>query len=157
MAQDRPPLAATFRRTLPRQLVWESLVRLGPHCTAEDIASDLANHGIDLPRSSVYRALEALDASGAIRAVHLGSGATRYEVSSAAHHHAVCQQCHRIFHIEGEFVRELELHLEREHHFLPLQSDIVVIGLCPECRGLPVDERHDPEPMSTLHPHYSAN
>lgn len=127
------PLAAGLRQTLPRRLVWEALARLGPHCTAEEIAADLERHGVNLPRSSVYRSLEALDASGAIKAVHFGGGPARYEPSGEAHQHAVCQVCRGIMHLENALIHDLERHLEQDHHFTPLRTDVTVIGICAHC------------------------
>ena len=41
MPCERAPLAPGLRQTLPRKLVWEAVVRLRGHCTAEEIAADL--------------------------------------------------------------------------------------------------------------------
>jgi Fur family transcriptional regulator, ferric uptake regulator len=133
MTHTPAPLAPGLRQTLPRRLVWEAIVRLGPHCTAEDIATDLEARQVSLPRSSVYRALEALEASGAVKAVHFGGGAARYEPAGEAHQHAVCQVCQGILHLENALIRELEEHLERDHRFTPVRTDVTVIGICAHC------------------------
>ena len=133
MTRSAAPLAAGMRQTLPRRLVWETMTRLGPHCTAEEITADLEAQNISLPRSSVYRALEALEASGAIRAVHFGGGPARYEPTGEAHQHAVCQVCHGIMHLENALIRELEEHLEHDHRFMPIRTDVTVIGICAGC------------------------
>ena len=133
MTQAVAPLAPGMRQTLPRRLVWEAMTRLGAHCTAEEIAIDLEAHGLSLPRSSVYRALEALDASGAVRAVHFGGGPARYEPTGEAHQHAVCQVCQGILYLENGLIRELEEHLERDHRFTPMRTDLTVVGICAHC------------------------
>ena len=127
------PLAPGLRHTLPRRLVWEALGRLGPHCTAEEIAADLEARHLGLPRSSVYRALEALEASGAVRGIHFGGGAARYECASAEHQHALCQVCHGVLHLENALLRPLHDHLEREQHFTPLRTEVLVVGVCAHC------------------------
>jgi Fur family transcriptional regulator, ferric uptake regulator len=113
--------------------VWEALARLGPHCTAEEIAADLEARSVSLPRSSIYRALEALEASGTVKAGHFGGGAARYEVTGEEHQHAVCQECQGIMHLENSLIRALEEHLERAHRFTPLRTDVTVIGICSHC------------------------
>lgn len=133
MTRSPAPLAPGLRQTLPRRLVWEAIVRLGPHCTAEEIAIDLDTQHVSLPRSSVYRALEALEASGAVKAVHFGGGAARYEPAGEAHQHAICQVCQGILHLENALIRELEEHLEHDHRFTPLQTDVTVVGICADC------------------------
>ncbi|MGI8914766.1 MAG: Fur family transcriptional regulator [Chloroflexota bacterium] len=151
-----PPLAPGLRQTLPRRLVWEAMGRLGPHCTAEEIADHLAARELELPRSTVYRALEALVVSGAIRAVHFGGGPARYEPIREQHQHAICQVCHGILHLEHALVRELEAHLARDHHFRPVQTEVVVIGICAGCvesgQVTPVPDR----PHNLEHIHYAS-
>ena len=133
MTQSPAPLGPGMRQTLPRRLVWEAMARLGPHCTAEEIAADLEAHSISVPRSSVYRALEALEDSGAVKAVHFGGGPARYEPTGEDHQHAVCQVCRGILHLENALIRELEEHLEEDHHFTPVRTDVTVVGICAHC------------------------
>ena len=146
-----PPLESGRRLTLPRRLVWDALERLGPHRTADEIASDLEHRQVRLPKSTIYRVLERLTASGAVRAIHLGGGPARYEVAMTAHPHAVCQVCHGILHLEHELVDALEQHLEQEHRFTTTRTDVVVVGVCADCaKGAePAQERGNLE-----HVHY---
>lgn len=86
-----------------------------------------------LARSTVYRALDALAASGAVHAVRLGGGAIHYELAGEQHQHAVCQMCEGVLHIEDELVHELEHHLEDLHHFRPVRTEVLVVGICEPC------------------------
>lgn len=128
-----PPLAPGRRQTRQRRLVWEAVGRLGGHCTAEEIAGEVDRESGGFARSTVYRALEALTSSGALHAVRLGDGPVHYEVAGEAHHHAICQACEAILHIEDELVDELEEHLEQRHRFQPLRTEVLVVGLCSAC------------------------
>ncbi len=128
-----PPLPPGLRRTRQRRLVWDAIVRLGGHCSADEITTEVASGKGELARSTVYRALEALAASGAVRPVRLGAGAIRYELAGEEHQHAVCQVCEGIFHIEEELLRELERHLEELHRFKPVRTDVLVVGVCDGC------------------------
>ena len=105
-------LAPGMRRTAQRTKVYNAIVSLGGHCTAEEIAAELHKTKPGFPRSTVYRALEALTASGSVYAAHLGEGPTHYELASGDHHHAVCQVCGGVLHIQEELVNLLESHLE---------------------------------------------
>jgi Fur family ferric uptake transcriptional regulator len=131
--ESKPPLAPGLRQTQQRRLVWEAVRLLGGHCTAEQIAAAVQRARPGLARSTVYRALEALTSSGALHAVRLGEGAVHYEVAGEAHHHAICQSCQGILHLEDELVAELEEHLERRHHFKPMRTEVLVVGLCARC------------------------
>lgn len=132
-APSLPPLAPGRRQTRQRRLVWDAVGRLGGHCTAEEIAAEVDREASGLARSTVYRALEALTSSGALHAVRLGDGPIHYELAGEAHHHAMCQACSAILHLEDALVAELEEHLERSHHFHPLRTEVLVIGLCAAC------------------------
>jgi Fur family ferric uptake transcriptional regulator len=85
----------------------------------------------------VYRALEALTASGSVYAAHLGEGPTHYELASGDHHHAVCQVCGGVLHIQEELVNSLESHLQDLHHFRPVRTEVLVVGVCDACSRTP--------------------
>lgn len=128
-----PVLAPGLRQTRQRQLVWEALRHLGGHCTAHQITVEIQREQPGFSRSTVYRALEALTRSGLLHAVRLGDGPVHYEIASEEHQHAICQICESIFHIEHDLVRQIEEHLERLHHFTPVRTEVLVVGVCEAC------------------------
>jgi Fur family transcriptional regulator, ferric uptake regulator len=128
-----PPLRPGMRHTRQRQQVWDAVQRLGGHCTADEITAELQRTLPGFSRSTVYRALEALSTSGALRAVRLGDGPIHYEVAIEDHQHAICQVCGGVLHIEQDLVTELERHLEELHRFRPVRTDVLVVGICHEC------------------------
>jgi Fur family transcriptional regulator, ferric uptake regulator len=130
-------LAPGMRRTAQRTMVYNAIVRLGGHCTAEEITAELHSSKPRFPRSTVYRALEVLTASGSVYAAHLGEGPTYYELASGDHHHAVCQVCGGVMHIQEELVSELEEHLEQGHGFKPVRTEVLVVGVCDDCSRNP--------------------
>ncbi|HEX9476994.1 MAG TPA: transcriptional repressor [Candidatus Dormibacteraeota bacterium] len=130
-------LAPGMRRTAQRTMVYNAIVGLGGHCTADEITAELHKSQPRFPRSTVYRSLEALTASGSVYAAHLGDGPTHYELASGDHHHAVCQLCGGVLHIEEAMVTELESHLEQLHRFKPLHTEVLVVGVCESCSRTP--------------------
>ena len=130
-------LAVGMRRTAQRTMVYQAIVRLGGHCTADEIAAELHTTKPGFPRSTVYRSLEALTASGSVYAAHLGEGPTHYELASGDHHHAVCQVCGGVLHIEEELVHSLESHLQDLHNFKPVRTEVLVVGVCDVCSRTP--------------------
>lgn len=127
------PLRPGMRQTRQRQQVWDAVRRLGGHCTADEITTELQRSQPGFSRSTVYRALEALAASGALHAVRLGDSPIHYEVAGEEHQHAICQVCQGILHIEHGLVGDLERHLEELHRFHPVRTDVVVVGTCHAC------------------------
>jgi Fur family ferric uptake transcriptional regulator len=91
------------------------------------------DHEPGLARSTVYRALDALAASGAVHVVRLGDGPLHYEIAGEEHQHAVCSMCEGVLHIEDALVHELEHHLEELHHFRPMRTEVLVVGVCDAC------------------------
>jgi len=147
MSTATAPLAKGMRHTRQRQAVWEAVLRLGGHCTAEEIAAELDKTARGFPRSTVYRALDALTSSGALHAVRLGEGPVHYELATGEHQHAVCQVCNGILHIEHGLVRELEDQLESLHRFHTVRTEVLVVGVCDTCaraRGHSRGGRHRP-------------
>ena len=120
-------------------MVYDAIVRLGGHCTADQITEEVRRERPAFPRSTVYRGLEALTASGAVYAAHLGEGATHYELASGDHHHAVCRVCGGVLHIEEEMVANIENHLDSQHGFKPDRTEVLVIGVCDGCAQKPAE------------------
>ena len=151
------PLGAGQRHTSQRQLVWDAITALGPHCTADEIAARIQAERPGFPRSTVYRALEAFTIAGALRPVRFGAGPTHYEVAGEAHQHAICERCEGILHLEDSLLRELEDHLEELHRFRPVRTEVLVIGVCAGCArdGDEAPERSGKRNLE--HVHYDAN
>ena len=152
-----PPLRPGMRHTRQRQQVWDTVRRLGGHCTADEISAELQRSQPGFPRSTVYRALEALSTSGALHAVRLGDGPIHYEIASETHQHAICQVCGGILHIEAELVAQLEEHLEEGHRFKPLRTEVLVVGVCNACAQARPSARRPATRGRTLeHVHYEG-
>lgn len=151
------PLGTGQRQTAQRRLVWDAITALGPHCTADEITDRIQADRPGFARSTVYRALEAFTIAGALRPVRLGAGPTHYEVAGEAHQHAICERCEGILHLEDSLLRELEDHLEALHHFRPVRTEVLVIGICAGCAGA-VDQAGSPSGKRNLeHVHYDAS
>jgi Fur family ferric uptake transcriptional regulator len=130
-------LAPGMRRTAQRTMVYNAIMRLGGHCTADEITLEIHKAKPGFPRSTVYRSLEALTASGSVYAAHLGDGPTHYELATGDHHHAVCQVCGGVLHIQERLVSDLEHHLEDLHNFKPTHTEVLVVGVCDNCSRNP--------------------
>ncbi len=79
-------LAPGMRRTAQRTMVYNAIVRLGGHCTADEITAELHKSQPRFPRSTVYRSLEALTASGSVYAGTPGRKSARRHTLEHVHH-----------------------------------------------------------------------
>ena len=152
-----PPLGAGQRHTAQRRLVWDAITALGPHCTADEISARIQAERPGFQRSTIYRALEAFTVAGAVRPVRFGSGPTHYEIAGEAHQHAICERCEGILHLEDSLLRELEEHLEALHHFRPLRTEVLVIGVCAGCAHAGPEAPAPAGKRNLEHVHYESN
>lgn len=83
-----------MRVTPQRQRVAAAVTALG-HATPEAVATRVdADGGGPLPLSTVYRALDALEAVGVVSHTHLDHGPPTYHLADRADHlHLVCTAC----------------------------------------------------------------
>ncbi|MGH7920006.1 MAG: Fur family transcriptional regulator [Candidatus Dormibacteraceae bacterium] len=129
-----PRLNPGMRRTRQRHLVWEALHQLGAHHTADDIVAQVRLRDTRFSRSTVYRALDAMLATGELTATRLDAGALRYELAPRPHPHAICNACGQVFHLDDLALQVAERELVGVYHFLPERADLTVRGVCQACR-----------------------
>jgi Fe2+ or Zn2+ uptake regulation protein len=132
-------LRAHGYRVTPQRLAIQGIVEsLGRHVSADEVATESAARlpGISLP--TVYASLDALEDAGLLRRVAAGRGAALYD-AGPEHHHLVCRRCGKVEDLEAEVPLSAALSGARRHGFAPEGAEVVVRGLCRQCR------REDPE------------
>jgi Fe2+ or Zn2+ uptake regulation protein len=127
--------AAGYRVTPQRLVIHRALVDLGRHVGAEEllVAVDRQLPNVSLP--TVYSALEALEDAGLVRRVSAGQGRALYDARPADHHHLVCRRCGAVDDLDADGPLTTALKSAREHGFAPDGAEIVVRGLCSNCRS----------------------
>lgn len=84
--------------------------------------------------SSVYRALEYLEKSGAIRGMYFFDS-TRFYCARHAHYHFVmCRDCHEIRHFDECGIGRLQNRLERDMDYRIDEHVVFMMGRCEACR-----------------------
>jgi Fur family transcriptional regulator, ferric uptake regulator len=124
------------RTTEPRLRVWEVLNSAEGHLTVEEIVAEVHRADPSINASSVYRTLGLFADLHLVRESQLGSDeGGRWELSHPDDHfHLVCRVCGRVDHHEGDLVEQIRGHLSDDHEFAAEQIDLVVTGICDECR-----------------------
>ncbi len=82
--------------TQARLAVLQAFAYLGGHPGAEEILTTIDRSGTAVSRATVFNALNDMAAAGLLLRVDTGSGPTRYEPVTAAHHHFVCTVCNGV-------------------------------------------------------------
>jgi Fur family transcriptional regulator, ferric uptake regulator len=130
--------ARGLRISETRRLIVEALF------TAEGpVSADALARSVGADVASVYRNLDALEAAGIARHVHVGHAAGRYvRVGDAATEYVACERCGRFEAIEPARLDGIRDLLERELGYEIRFSHFPAVGTCPSCRSTPAMEDH---------------
>lgn len=97
--------------------------------SAGEILDHLKNKGKKYNKTSVYRALDQLEADGTICQHHFNDTQAVYELQSHHHAHAVCQNCGLVQTVECEYHQPRTVkNFAVDHHHVTL------MGLCADCQ-----------------------
>ena len=124
-----------YRVTPQRLAVASTLAHAGRHLRAEEVMAAVAEAipGVSLP--TVYASLEALEDTGLVRRVAGGRGPALYDAGPAAHHHMVCRRCGAVSDLEADVALDPALTRARRLGFTAEGAEVVVRGLCADCRA----------------------
>lgn len=127
--------ARGLRLTPQRERVVRAVAGLG-HGTAEEVLAAVnADGGRPVPPSTVYRCLEALEASGAVRHTHLDHRSPSYQlVDHDSHVHLVCRHCGRVGEVDLAVLDGLQATIEGASGFEADLTHMAIHGRCSACR-----------------------
>ncbi len=83
-----------MRKTKHRDAILETLAQSHGTMTAAMIHEVLPHINL----VTIYRNLEGFVTAGTIKKMYLADGEAHFEYQSHPHHHAVCDDCHRVIH-----------------------------------------------------------
>jgi Fur family transcriptional regulator, ferric uptake regulator len=125
------------RMTAQRRLILEAFRAASEHPTAAEIHDIARRKDPSLNLSTVYRTMRWLEQEGLVQTRLFGDESRSERFDSAiptAHHHFICTRCHRIVEFDAASLAALVGALERRHAFQVAQSELVLYGLCADCR-----------------------
>ena len=108
------------------------------HITVDDILFYLKSHDIAVGKTTVYRYFGVLEKQGLLRKFENMDGKSacyQYvnEHESGNHYHFVCESCNELFHIECNFLDEIQAHIFSDHTFKINSVKTVFQGTCKNC------------------------
>src|SRR5215216_6191004 len=130
--------AAGYRVTPQRLVIHRALVELGRHVGAEELLDAVGRQLPNVSLPTVYSALDALEDAGLVRRVSAGQGHALYDARPADHHHLVCRRCGAVEDLDAPVPLSRALNSAREHGFAPDGAEVVIRGLCANCRAASV-------------------
>jgi len=125
-----------MRVSATRRKLLETLFRAPQPLTAEALAG-----GLDL--ASVYRNLEALEAVGLVRHVHVGHGPGLYSLAGRRDSgYAACERCGRHAALEPDSLAAVHAAVLCATGFVSDFSHFPIVGVCPGCATDHREEHH---------------
>ena len=115
-----------MRVSAARRCLLARLLGASVPLTAEEVAS-----GADL--ASVYRNLNALEAIGVVRHVHLGHGPSRYALQGRSEGWMTCEVCGRSIPLAGDALNRIRTALLAVASFDASFDHFPIVGRCADC------------------------
>lgn len=144
---DRAIRDSGLRRTVPRAVVARALRANPGHHSVGEIQEAIARDFGDaagIARSSVYRALEALEGAGLVVAIRANQEDLRFEWAHRSHHHLICDECGHVAEVTLNAVTAIEREAARSHGFQTKVRHLALRGTCRGCADTEVEERKAP-------------
>ncbi|HAP75293.1 MAG TPA: hypothetical protein DCR14_04355 [Acidimicrobiaceae bacterium] len=122
--------AQGLKITPQRQLLFTLLHDNETHPTAEALYTVAHAQMPGISRRTVYQTLTDLVSMGELSSLAVGGGATRFDPNTAAHHHALCDECGALLDI---YVDDLQFRAQGLEGFAASGATIVFNGRCATC------------------------
>ena len=127
-----------LRTTRQRQVILEELGKSNSHLTADEVYEIVRRRLPRISLGTIYRNLETLSESGAIRKLELGGPQKRFDGRSDGHYHVLCTNCGRLDDVTPRSTPDIE---DAFHNVCDYQiTGFVLTGLCPDCRKIKFQE-----------------
>jgi Fe2+ or Zn2+ uptake regulation protein len=126
-----------MRVTPQRLVIARVLQRLDRHASVDEVATEVVKEFPSVSVPTVYSALELLSDLGFARRVTVAPGAVLYDPHTDDHHHLVCRRCHSVTDVQLDLDTAGALASAESHGFAPDRAELVVTGLCQDCRARP--------------------
>jgi Fur family ferric uptake transcriptional regulator len=135
-----------MRVSSTRRSLLETLFAADAPLTADELAG-----GLDL--ASVYRNLDALEAVGLVRHVHVGHGPGMYALARHGAGYAACERCGRHAALAPSALAAVRAAVLGATGYATDFSHFPIVGLCPDCAAGPGAYVHPPDPIEDHHAH----
>jgi Fe2+ or Zn2+ uptake regulation protein len=125
------------RNTQLRKKLREILHRAHAPRTVTELRKLLLKSGMTPHKTSLYRNLDHMVASGEVDRVMLDTNIMYFELQNDHHHHIMCTRCHAILCVGGKSMEKrmaaISRDVEKESHFFVTDHQLALYGLCNKC------------------------
>jgi len=124
-----------FKLTPQRRLILEFIHDKESHLTAEEIIKFVDERAPGVDKSTVYRTLDLLEASGCVLKSEMGGHFIYHHAEEGHHHHLVCRSCGRSIDCSEDMFNDVKNILEGKYGFKADLKHMMVSGICRECQS----------------------
>jgi Fe2+ or Zn2+ uptake regulation protein len=125
------------RKTRQRVAILEVLEGVRTHPSADWIYNEVRKKIPHISKGTVYRNLMVLEEEGAVIELNVDGTVGRYEIRQDNHYHFICNQCGRIFDLNGPVETKLNVKFAKKTGFKITHHQLEFRGLCKDCqRGI---------------------
>jgi Fe2+ or Zn2+ uptake regulation protein len=121
--------------TPQRQTIFRLLHGSEVHPTAEAVFAAARAEMPMISLRTVYQTLNDLEKMGEIQQLDVGTGSSRFDPNTDAHHHLVCDSCGMVRDLYAEF--DVAVPRGRAKGFTVKNAEVVFRGLCSTCAEKP--------------------
>jgi Fur family transcriptional regulator, ferric uptake regulator len=123
-----------LRLTPQRRMIVDIIHDRVDPLTAEDLVNCMHNKMPEVDKSTVYRTLDLLEATGCIYKSQSTLGVIYHHAEEGHHHHLVCQKCGKTVDIEEDLFLPVKKILVDKYNFRVNFQHMVIQGLCETCK-----------------------
>lgn len=124
----------TLRMTHQREIILQELEKSKDHPSADELYERVKKKSPRISLATVYRNLEILSETGAIRKIEISGRQKRFDWILSHHNHIYCVACHRIDNIDMENSEKLSLRSEDSRGYKVGGYRVEFFGYCPDCK-----------------------
>ena len=127
------------RSTAQKQIILDTLVKLGSHVSAGTIYRELQTTHPDIGRATVFRVLSDMAEDGLLLRVTVAGSDDRFDITTRPHCHVHCKKCGKVDDIWFDCEPELIPHIKNSSGFKVENEHIEFAGMCRECQSKQAD------------------
>jgi len=126
-----------YRLTVARQVIAETMVSSGGHCSADELVDLVRKRSPGVGRMTVYRTLDLFCRLGIVRPFYPGAGAAHYVLMDGGHHHhLICSACGQIIEVDDCVLEQITEKSIGERYNFDVQGHLLEFyGKCDQCRS----------------------
>jgi Fe2+ or Zn2+ uptake regulation protein len=126
--------------TPQRQTIFRLLHGNEVHPTAESVYAAARAEMPMISLRTVYQTLNDLERMGEIQQLDVGTGSSRFDPNTDAHHHLVCESCGMVRDLYADFA--IAVPRGRAKGFAVKNAEVVFRGLCGSCQKTQRENEH---------------